>query len=118
MLTTFKISIARYWTGFPKTLRLGGAPLLAGALGPLIASSALHLAVASSVFYLIGLIGWAMNGQLFSERTIDPEKRQRWGGRGYHTAAEHAQEGVILAVLQFVCGALYTGVQALLGRRI
>ncbi|MBS0583437.1 MAG: multidrug effflux MFS transporter [Proteobacteria bacterium] len=32
--------------------------LLAGALGPLIASSALHLAVASSVFYLIGLIGW------------------------------------------------------------
>jgi DHA1 family bicyclomycin/chloramphenicol resistance-like MFS transporter len=32
--------------------------LLAGALGPLIASSALHLAVASSAFYLIGLIGW------------------------------------------------------------
>ncbi len=32
--------------------------LLAGALGPLIANSALHLAIASSVFYLLGLIGW------------------------------------------------------------
>jgi DHA1 family bicyclomycin/chloramphenicol resistance-like MFS transporter len=32
--------------------------LLAGALGPLIANSATHLAIASSVFYLLGLVGW------------------------------------------------------------
>ncbi|MBR0345366.1 MAG: multidrug effflux MFS transporter [Rudaea sp.] len=33
--------------------------LLAGVLGPLIAVSALHLAIASAVFYLLGLIGWS-----------------------------------------------------------
>jgi DHA1 family bicyclomycin/chloramphenicol resistance-like MFS transporter len=32
--------------------------LLAGALGPFVATSALHLAIASSMFYLFGLIGW------------------------------------------------------------
>jgi DHA1 family bicyclomycin/chloramphenicol resistance-like MFS transporter len=39
-------------------LMLTFSALLAGVLGPLIADSALHLAIASSVFYLLGLVGW------------------------------------------------------------
>ena len=39
-------------------LMLTFSALLAGVLGPLVAHSALSLAITSSAFYLIGLIGW------------------------------------------------------------
>jgi len=82
-------------------------------------SSPTMIFLAIAVTWILSyLLGWALNGQLFSERTLDPDKRQRWGVNGYHSAAEHAQEGLILVILQFVCGALYSGVQALLGRRV
>jgi hypothetical protein len=55
---------------------LSFSALLAGVLGPLIADSALHLAIASGVFYLLGLLGWRAYCRIakFIPEEIDGDK--------------------------------------------
>lgn len=61
------------------------------------------------------LIGWSLNGKLFSERELDPSQ---YRNRYYRNRFDQAESSIFVAILQFFCGALYTGVQALLGRKL
>ena len=72
-------------------------------------------------WFLSYLLGAVLNSRLASDQELTPSGRPRWDSRGYRSADQAAAEdmltGTVVAVLQFFCGAVYLGVNGLLGRR-